>query len=313
VHGSPESFEFFKKQAEEFHDQSIAAEKRLQDFNDQGNVVAAQAEKQDVLQKLAEFQGNLGTTETAIAETTGRLQALQRKEAGTPARRVTQVRTADNGTLEEQIETTLLQLQLKYSDMKTKYAPEYEPLREVKTQIEQTELALAEAKHNLVREETQDFDPTHEWIQAELAKANVDLPALKGREAATEQIIRQYREAARKLDAQQVMQDALIRDAKVAEDNYLLYLRKMEEARIGDALDAKKILSVAIADPATVPVLPAGLGWTLSLLIVGCASLVVSVGVAFVADRLDPSFRTPDEVRAYLETSVLATVPRNGK
>jgi uncharacterized protein involved in exopolysaccharide biosynthesis len=215
--------------------------------------------------------------------------------------------------LEEQIETTLLQLQLKYSDMKTKYAPEYEPLREVKTQIEQTELALAEAKHNLVREETQDFDPTHEWIQAELAKANVDLPALKGREAATEQIIRQYREAARKLDAQQVMQDALIRDAKVAEDNYLLYLRKMEEARIGDALDAKKILSVAIADPATVPVLPAGLGWTLSLLIVGCASLVVSVGVAFVADRLDPSFRTPDEVRAYLETSVLATVPRNGK
>ena len=313
VHGSPESFEFFKKQAEEFHDQSIAAEKRLQDFNDQGNVVAAQAEKQDVLQKLAEFQGNLGTTETAIAETTGRLQALQRKEAGTPARRVTQVRTADNGTLEEQIETTLLQLQLKYSDMKTKYAPEYEPLREVKTQIEQTELALAEAKHNLVREETQDFDPTHEWIQAELAKANVDLPALKGREAATEQIIRQYREAASKLDAQQVMQDALIRDAKVAEDNYLLYLRKMEEARIGDALDAKKILSVAIADPATVPVLPAGLGWTLSLLIVGCASLVVSVGVAFVADRLDPSFRTPDEVRAYLETSVLATVPRNGK
>ena len=293
--------------------QSIAAEKRLQEFSDKGNVVAAQAEKQDALQKLAEFQGTLGTTQTAIAETTGRLQALHRKEAGTPARRVTQVRTADNGALQEQIEATLLQLRLKYSDMKTKYAPEYEPLREVKTQIEQTELALAEAKRNPVREETQDFDPTHDWLQAELAKANADLPALKARETATEQVVRQYREAARKLGSQQVMQDALIRDAKTAEDNYQLYQRKMEEARIADALDAKKILNVAIADPATVPVLPAGLGMTLSLLIVGCVSLAGSIGAAFVADRFDPSFRTPDEVRAYLETSVLATVPRNGK
>lgn len=313
VHRRPESFKFFEKQTQEFHEQAIAAQKRLQDFNDSGGVVAAQAEKQDALQKVAEFQGNLGTTETAIAETTGRLQALQRKEAATPARRVTQVRTADNGMLEEQIETTLLQLQLKYSDMKTKYATEYEPLREVKTQIEQTELALAEAKHNLVREETQDFDPTHEWIQAELAKANADLPAFKGREAATEQIIRQYRGAARKLGAQQVMQDALIRDAKVAEENYLLYQRKMEEARISDALDEKKIVNVAIADPATVPVLPAGTGLTWNLLIIGGASLFVSVGLVFVADRFDPSFRTPDEVRAYLETSVLANLPRNGK
>lgn len=311
VHRRPESFRFFEKQTQELHEQAIAAQERLQDFNDNGDVVAAQAEKQDALQKLAEFQGNLGITETAIAETTGRLQALQRKEAATPARRVTQVRTADNGMLEQQIETTLLQLRLKYSDMKTKYAPEYEPLREVITQIEQTELALAEAKHNLVREETQDFDPIHDWIQAELAKANADLPALKGRASATEQVIRHYREAARKLAAQQVMQDALIRDAKVAEENYLLYQRKMEEARISDALDERKIVNVAIADPATVPVLPAGLGWTLSLLIVGCASLVGSVGVALVADRFDPSFRTPDEVRAYLETSVLATIPRN--
>jgi uncharacterized protein involved in exopolysaccharide biosynthesis len=313
VHRRPESFKFFEKQTQEFHERAIAAQERLQDFDIKGNVVAAQAEKQDVLQKLAEFQGTLGTTETEIADTASRLQALQRKEAGTPGRRVTTVRTADNGMSEGQIETTLLDLQLKYSEMKTKYAPEYGPLREVKTQIEQTERALTEAKRNLVREETQDLDPTHDWIQSELAKASVDLPALKSRQTATAQIVRQYRDAARKLDAQQVTQDALIRDAKVAEDNYLLYLRKMEEARISDALDEKKIVNVAIADPATVPVLPAGFGLIVNMLIIGCASLFVSVSLVFVADRFDPSFRTPDEVRAYLETSVLANLPRNGK
>ena len=51
---------------------------------------------------------------------------------------------------------------------------------------------------------------------------------------------------------------------KTAEDNYLLYLRKREEARISDALDGKKIVNVTIAEAATVPVLPSfHLGWIL--------------------------------------------------
>lgn len=313
VHRRPESFKFFEKQTEEFHNQAVAAQKGLQDFNISGDVVDAKVEKQAFLQKNAEFQANLAATNAAIAETTDRIQALQLKQASTAPRRITQVRTSDNGLLEEQLGSTLLQLQLKYSDMKSKYSPEYEPLQELKKQVDQTQRALGEAKRNPVREETQDFDPTHDWIQGELAKANADLAGLKARAAATQHVIREYREATKRLDAQEVTQDARIRDAKVAEDNYLLYLRKMEEARISDALDAKKIVNVAIADPPTVPVLPAGHGWTWNLLVAGCMVFVGSVGSAYVSDRIDPSFRTPDEVRGYLETPVLATVPRNGK
>src|SRR2546427_4639833 len=44
-----------------------------------------------------------------------------------------------------------------------------------------------------------------------------------------------------------------IRNVKAAEDNYLLYLRKQEEARISDALDRRQIVNVSIAQAATVP------------------------------------------------------------
>jgi hypothetical protein len=35
----------------------------------------------------------------------------------------------------------------------------------------------------------------------------------------------------------------------------------------------------------------------------------VSVGTAYGVDRLDASFRTPDELNRYLELKVLASIP----
>jgi capsular polysaccharide biosynthesis protein len=38
---------------------------------------------------------------------------------------------------------------------------------------------------------------------------------------------------------------------------------------------------------------------------------MVSVGAPFVADHFDASFRTADEVEAFLNTPVLAAMPNN--
>ena len=106
-----------------------------------------------------------------------------------------------------------------------------------------------------------------------------------------------------------VVQQDLLRTAKTEEDNYLLYLRKQEEARINDALDARGILNVAIAEPATVPVLPAR---SLSYYLLLCSVLAAigSVGIAFVADFLDPAVRTPEEASLLLDLPLLASIPK---
>jgi capsular polysaccharide biosynthesis protein len=87
-----------------------------------------------------------------------------------------------------------------------------------------------------------------------------------------------------------------------------MYANKREEARIGDAMDQGGILNVAIAEQPTVPALPK---W--SILTFGLSSFVLagtaSTGLAFAADYLDPAFRTPDEVIAYLGSPVLASLP----
>ena len=38
----------------------------------------------------------------------------------------------------------------------------------------------------------------------------------------------------------------------------------------------------------------------------------IAAGAALIADYLDPSFRTPDEVREFLDVPVFASIPENG-
>ena len=125
---------------------------------------------------------------------------------------------------------------------------------------------------------------------------------------ATAKVVQHYQGIARSLDEKETQQADLVRNVKTSEDNYLLYMRKREEARISDALDSKRIVNVAIAEAATVPAFPTlHLGW---VLIGGFFTAgIVSVGTAYGVDRLDASFRTPDELNRYLELKVLASIP----
>ena len=114
------------------------------------------------------------------------------------------------------------------------------------------------------------------------------------------------------LEQKEIVQDDLIRTVKVTEENYLLYLRKEEEARISDALDRGRILNVVIAQAASAPLLPSNHRFFMVLFGLLVATLI-SVGLAFGSEYLDSTFRIPDELESFLNLPVLAAMPRTGK
>ena len=313
VHRPPGAFDFFQQQTERYREQLVAAEKRLAEFSRGEGVVAAKLEKEITLQKLAEFESTLKETHTAAAEAGKRVQDLEVQLAKTPLRLTTQVRIADNAALLQSLKSTLLSLELKRTELLTKFSPTYQAVLEVDTQIAQTRAAIEAALDAPVRDETTDRDPTHEWLRGELVKYRTELAALQARAQSTARVVRVYQEKASVLDQKETIQQDLMREVKSAEENYLLYLHKQEEARISDAMDRQRIVNVAIAEAATVPSLPSNSPWMLTVLIGGLLASLVSVGLAFVSDYLDPSLRTPDEVQALLNMPVLAAVPKNGR
>jgi uncharacterized protein involved in exopolysaccharide biosynthesis len=309
VHRPSGEFTFFDQETAQLRRGLDTAEGHLNDFTREHGVVSAPYERDLTLQKASELEASLTQTQASIAETEQRIAVLGQQTASIPPRLTTQLRTADNPQLLQQIKSTLLTLELKRSELLSKFEPTYPLVVEVEKQIRETQAMIAAEKDAPVRDETTDQNPTYQWVKAELAKARTELSGLKARAAANQVALAQDRESARSLQQAAIVQQDLLRTAKTEEENYLLYLRKQEEARINDALDARGILNVAIADPATTPALPAR-----SLLYYGflCVFLAVSgsAGLAFVGDFFDPSFRTPQDVSTLLDLPVLASIPK---
>src|ERR1700731_2360718 len=134
------------------------------------------------------------------------------------------------------------------------------------------------------------------------------MKGLRARAAATSTDSAGYGALARQLGEDAITQDDLASSEKAAEENYLLYVKKREIARMGDALDQGGIVNVAIAERPVVPALPVWSAAIVVLLGLG-TGLTVGTAAGFAADYMGPALRTPEEVMACLEIPVLASLP----
>jgi uncharacterized protein involved in exopolysaccharide biosynthesis len=312
VHRPPGQMKFFEHETELYRQDLEKAESQLREFSQQQGGVAPLLARDIALQKLSDFNASLQQTRADLASTQQRIQDLERQAGTTPERMTTQVKESDDASVLQQLKSALLTLELKRTELLTKYQPSYRLVQEVDKQIEDTRASIASEESKPLRDKVTDENPTYSWIGTELAKAKADYSGLQAREAATQTIVAMYQGSTRQLEEKDLARHDLARTAKTDEDNYLLYLRKREEARMADALDEQRILNVAIVENPSVPSLPTGDRWRYGMVGLLLAA-TLSAGAVFTMEYLDPSLRTPSEVMSELNIPVLAAVPqRNG-
>ena len=312
VHRPAGELHFFDQQRGESRLQLEEAKGKLLQFAARHGVVAAAQQRDLALQKLSEVDANYRQTRVDLAETQQRVWELEDLLSKLPERTTTQVRIADNPELLKALKASLLDLQLKRTQLLTKFEPSHRLVQEVDQQIAQAEATIATENTLPLRDETTDKNAHYEWAKAELQRAQVQLKSLQAREAATATQEVSYQAMARQLGEDAITQDDLFSAEKAAQENHLRYVKKQEEARMDDALDERGIVNVAIAEHPVAPALPVWSPWM--VLAMGLAAAgAAGTGAAFAADYVDPAFRTPDDVLAYLDSPVLASLPRRAR
>jgi len=308
VHRPEGELPFFAQQTRESRQLLSEAEHDLLQFMSEHTVVAAGTERDLALQRVSSADASYKETRAELAEAAERMQELRTQLAMLPERTTTQVRSADNGQVLAALKSSLLALQVKRIELATKFEPAHPLVREVDEQIAETVVAINKENTAPLRDETTDKNPHYEWAKSELEKAEVQSRSLRARATELGAQLAEYRIAARQMGEAAVTQDDLVNSEQAAEQNYLLYVKKQEEARMADALDRRGIVNVALAEAPIAPALP--LWSTLAVLILGTvAAGTAGTGAAFAADRLDSSFRTPDDVLLFLRVPVLASLP----
>jgi|SRR5271169_2012605 len=308
VHRPQGQFKFFEQETERYKAELGQAEQQLKKFASEQGGVAPQIARDQTLQKLTEFSATLEQTRAGMIATEQKIQVLEKQAQTLPTRITTQLRESDDAAVLKDLKTTLMNLELKRTELLTKYQPTYPLVQEVDKQLADTRASLESEQSKPVREQTTDQNPTFQYVSTELAKAKADYSFLQAQAAATETIVGMYRTQVEQLEQKGLVHQDLLRTQKTDEDNYLLYLRKREEARMSDALDQRRILNVAVAEQPVVPVLPSTSPWL--VIVLGLVlGVVTSTGMALTADYLDSSFRTPAEVVDELQIPLLAAVP----
>ncbi|MGO9126863.1 MAG: GumC family protein [Terriglobales bacterium] len=309
LHNPAGQFAFFDGQAKQAQAELAASEAKLKAFPSVNGTPNPLLARDVALQKINDFNFSMGQTRADLAETQQRLDSLQKMKETTDPRLLAQQRTAEDGSGKD-MKSKLLDLEIRRSDMASKYQADYPPLLELEREIAITKGTITNNKP--MNDVTTDRNPTYQWINDEIVKEKAQITGDAARISEIESVIAQNMENVRKLDSANIELQDLARTAKNAEDNFLLYSRKREEARISDALDATQIVNVVIQERPSVPVYPAQSGWLFAL-IGSVLALTVSAATVFVKERMDASFRTPVEVETILNLPVLAAVPgQNG-
>lgn len=301
-------FKFFDQEAERYKKELADAEQQLNQFATQTGGAAPLVERDETLQKLTEFTATLESTRADMSATEQKIRTLESQSGSVPLNITTQSSTTDDAQVLQQMKTMLMNLEVKRTELLTKYQPNYPLVTEVDKEIADTRASIAGEEAKPLRSLTTGPNPTYAYVSTELAKAKADYSGLTARAAAMQGIIATYKAQATQLEQKGIQESDLQRVIKTDEENYLLYQRKREEARMSDMLDQTHILNVAVAEAPAVPVLP--VGSRLVFVVLGFVmGAVMAVGLALALDYLDPSFRTPSEVLTELNIPVLAAVP----
>ena len=312
LHSSPGSFEFFSKQAEDYERKLRDAHNKLLDFQGRTHIVLLPEQRDLTLRKMLDLESSLRDAQAQKNETELRICKLREQMAGLGGRVTTQVRKIPNQYSYERFNTLLAELQNKRTEMLTKFRPDDRMVKQIDQQIVDTRKSLGAVAAGSSTEEATDLNPIRQAVEGELGRSEVALSGLNARIAALGQQIGGLRADLSRLENAAPDDQILMREVNEAEQNFILYSKKREEARIAQELDRQKIANVVMVDPPRVPSAArskmssgAPAGFVLGSICV--------LALCFAWGHRRNVVHTPWELEASVGLPVLATIPLNGK
>jgi uncharacterized protein involved in exopolysaccharide biosynthesis len=282
AHTSPGSFKFFSDQADVYAERLAQSEEQLRRFR-QAHASLIQPDEKDALtQRMMDAQAALDAAEAQEAEYRNRVREARHILPGLRSRVTGPVRTSPQTALIAQLDAMLTQLQNRRTEMVTKFQPNDRLVVELDTEIQSTKAALDKATADASVERVTDLNQVRVEAEKGLRDSQVTLAGVKARRKRLAILMNDYRKRMYSLAGAATENDRLTRQVKEDEDNYLLYSKKREEARISESLDQQRITNVSLVQAPTLPAEPASPQIPLDLAV----GFLFSGFVAFLSVRL---------------------------
>jgi uncharacterized protein involved in exopolysaccharide biosynthesis len=295
THRQPQSYNFFGEQVSLLGDRLSKSEQQLEKFRGQHNITAITEQKNTLLRLISERTGDLARTRAEASELRGRKEALQAGAGSATVAPKFGKETDLNLQAISIIRNRIADLKLKEEDLLSRYPETNTLVQNVRREIQKAESLLASEERT--------------YHEKEVRSIEHNLEALRQREETQrQQLVTQQQELA-KLSRVEIRLNEIERQLKIDEENYQLYVRKMEEGRMSEAMDNQKMGNISVAEPATPPIKPIRPRKLLNIALSVLFGAGAAVGAALAAERMGRTFNNRREVEEYLRLPVLASIP----
>jgi uncharacterized protein involved in exopolysaccharide biosynthesis len=213
------------------------------------------------------------------------------------------------------LQMRLLDLQTERDKLLQSYTEQDRRVREVEERIAALRQRIADQREWVPGSETSQAHPLLNNLQESMLGTQTSLDRLKIDEQEANDVIRTIKHRIGEIAQLAVDRAELTREVKAHEEAYLLYQRKVEEARISEAMDQQKMVNVTVAEEAAIPFNPITskrLSYVFALMV----GLVAGVGGGYLREFFDDSVKTAADVTSSTALPVLASIPEdksNGK
>lgn len=291
--------EFIEEQLVRFEADLQAAEEELVRFKEQEKMIAPTGEVDAVIETLARLEALKAEALVAREEVEQRLRSLQGEFAAV-TRDVVSGTVVASDPLISGIRSQLANLEGQLAAALEQFTERHPRVLSLQAQIDQLREELG---REIARLESTDTDTQ---LTSELIVLQAELLAQTARVEAIDGLIEEREALLVDLPEKQLQLTRLIRNASVSEAIYTMLRQRYEEIRITEAMETA---SVTVIDPAIAPDEPVRPRKLLNVAIAGFLGIFVGVGLAFLSEYLDTTFKEPEELEAYLGVPLLGRTP----
>lgn len=316
---TPHAYQFLDDQTRRVHEELAAAETQLRDLQNQTGLASPREQRELLVKRISSLREELSSTERMLESSIAEARLLRRSLSGLDNLQVT-VRSnglAIENKATEEVRRELYALQMKEKELLAKYTDEHYLVVQIKEQIKSTKDML-EAFAGLPAGSGDPNAPApqpepgyalgespRELIEREPALAALAAKAesLRDQVAAAENEMQAFNENGLKVAKLQ-------REIDLLDASYRKYASNLEQSRIDNSMQTERISNLSVVQPATINNKP--LSPKRSLILIGgfLAAFGGAIGITLVAEYVDHTCKTPEDVEYQLGLPTLASIPR---
>jgi len=302
------AYKLYHSETETRRDRLRQSEEALQDFQRKAEIADLGRQKEQSLTRLADFEASLKATEADSEATREKIAVLENQLAAQPKRIATEMRIVQNEALSG-IKAKLMELEVERSELQAMFKPGYSELHTIERKIQQAKRIIANEAATHIQEQSTQNNPLYQTLESDLLQAKTTLAFLERRKRELQQQVRDYRQASQRFSELEFEVERLKREVRVNEEAYLTYVKREEGARFADAMDRHRIANISVAEPAYVPLRPVAPRKKLNVLLALILGSSAGLAMASLAEYLDHTFQTREDVERHLGLPVLVSIP----